>query len=67
MDNDQKPNDFTESELLVTHNVLRRLKGMFEGAAKEGVVPEEAKTLDDAMWYVEEQMTESMQEAYSEQ
>lgn len=59
--------DLTEEELITAHKVLKVLRETFQAESKEGRTPQEAKTLDSAMWYVEEQMPEELQEEYAEQ
>jgi len=58
---------FTDAELIVAHNVLADLKAMFEAEATEETTPQEAKTIDSAMWFLEEQMTEEMQDRFIDQ
>lgn len=58
-------NEFNDDDLETAHNVLSDLKEMFIEEASE--MPQEAKTLDSAMWYVEEQMPPELQDEYAEQ
>lgn len=52
----------TTDELIIAHKVLSYLQDMFEEEANG--TPEEAETLDDAMWYVEEQMPDHLQKIF---
>lgn len=56
--------DLDDDDLVTTHETLRSIKEMFEEAAS-GDSTQESETLDDAMWYVEEQMSEDLQDEYS--
>jgi hypothetical protein len=58
---------FTDAELIVAHNVLSDLKAMFEAEAAGETTPQEAKTIDSAMWFLEEQMSPELQERFIDQ